>query len=62
MTAIQERSTMSQHVLEPTARPVETPACAACPHPVDEHDAIAQRFCRATAVGALDRGCVCRIG
>lgn len=57
----------------PTARPEETgstrtsarqpestAACAACPHPMDGHDAIALRFCRATCAGRFDRGCVCR--
>jgi hypothetical protein len=48
------------------ARPVEVTAqsaadrrCDVCPHPVVEHDGIALRFCRATAAGALARGCVC---
>jgi len=30
-----------------------------CPHPLDQHDAIAQRFCTATSAGALSRGCIC---
>jgi hypothetical protein len=45
---------------ETAAPPEQTPACAACPHPLDEHDAIAMRFCRATASAGHDRGCVCR--
>ncbi len=38
--------------------PEET--CAACPHDLAGHDAIALRFCRATATGSLERGCVCQ--
>lgn len=38
----------------------EAPGCAACPHPIDDHDAIAQRYCRATVAAELDRGCACR--
>jgi hypothetical protein len=38
-------------------------ACAACPHPLADHDAISLRFCRATedhrGGGATTRGCVC---
>jgi hypothetical protein len=37
----------------------DVPGCEACPHPVDDHDAIGLRFCRATLASALDRGCVC---
>jgi hypothetical protein len=33
--------------------------CPVCPHAVADHDAIAQRYCRATANSALERGCVC---
>ena len=36
------------------------PACPACPHAADDHDAISLRFCRATAAGTSDRGCICR--
>jgi len=40
-----------------------TPACPACPHPLDAHDPIGVRFCRATAAAdAEGRGCVCRVG
>jgi hypothetical protein len=42
------------------SRAVQDPACAACPHPLADHDAVARRFCRATAGAAPDRGCVCR--
>jgi hypothetical protein len=41
---------------------VEGPTCAVCPHPVAAHDAIAQRFCRATENTATERGCVCPAG
>ena len=34
--------------------------CPNCPHPLDTHDAIARRYCAATATSAQpDRGCVC---
>jgi len=33
--------------------------CDMCSRPLDQHDAIAQRFCTATAAGALSRGCIC---
>ena len=41
--------------------PVEAQAaaCPVCPHAMAEHDAIAQRFCRATQDSALERGCAC---
>jgi len=45
---------------EAAPRSVDDPACAVCPHPVVDHDAIALRFCRATLPSALTRGCVCR--
>jgi hypothetical protein len=34
--------------------------CPVCPHPLADHDPIGLRFCRATAAGAVTRGCVCR--
>jgi hypothetical protein len=40
--------------------PEHVPACAACTHPLEDHDAIATRFCRATVTARLDRGCVCQ--
>jgi hypothetical protein len=35
--------------------------CAACPHPWQDHDRIAARYCTATAhvSDASSRGCVC---
>ncbi|SFW57398.1 RGCVC family protein [Amycolatopsis australiensis] len=34
--------------------------CPSCPHPLGTHDAIARRYCAATAAGRTeDRGCVC---
>lgn len=34
--------------------------CPNCPHALADHDAIARRYCAATAAGqAADRGCVC---
>ncbi|WP_425550972.1 RGCVC family protein [Actinoallomurus oryzae] len=35
------------------------PTLCACGHPVDEHDAVAARYCRATASGSLHRDCIC---
>nr|WP_217709652.1 RGCVC family protein [Amycolatopsis sp. Hca4] len=53
-----------------TTPPPATPAeprsgtqCPSCPHPLGTHDAIARRYCAATATGqATDRGCVCSTG
>jgi hypothetical protein len=36
--------------------------CPACPHPLDTHDAIDLRFCRATTAGSRTRGCTCSAG
>ena len=34
--------------------------CPSCPHALGTHDAIARRYCAATATSAQsDRGCVC---
>jgi hypothetical protein len=38
-----------------------SPACAACSHPSEFHDAIATRFCAASASSALSRTCICKI-
>ncbi|MCW2698138.1 MAG: uncharacterized protein JWR62_3223 [Modestobacter sp.] len=46
----------------PTAPLTEDGArCGACPHPLDAHDPIGLRFCRATRAGDISRGCVCRV-
>ncbi|WP_177221374.1 RGCVC family protein [Lentzea xinjiangensis] len=50
---------------EPLTTVVDDPAraaglCAACPHPSHEHDPLGVRFCAATTVSALPRGCICR--
>lgn len=37
-------------------------ACPACPHPLDTHDPIDLRFCRATTAGSRTRGCTCSAG
>jgi hypothetical protein len=42
------------------ASPAPTPACDVCPHAAESHDAIGERFCRATLAGAITRGCICR--
>lgn len=36
--------------------------CPVCPHQTDAHDPIADRFCAATAAGALHRRCACAAG
>ena len=41
------------------AQDAATVCCDMCPHPLDQHDAIARRFCTATSAGALSRGCIC---
>ncbi|MFC5139005.1 RGCVC family protein [Actinomycetospora rhizophila] len=33
--------------------------CTVCPHPWPDHDALGRRFCTATQVSALSRGCIC---
>jgi hypothetical protein len=46
----------------PSPEAVETlvaPTICACGHPLDKHDPIAARYCRATANGELPRGCIC---
>ncbi|MFI6096426.1 RGCVC family protein [Lentzea sp. NPDC051213] len=40
--------------------PDTTGSCDVCPHPRDEHDPLGVRYCNATAVSALPRGCICR--
>ena len=35
------------------------PLACTCGHPDAQHDAIATRYCLATATGHLDRGCIC---
>jgi hypothetical protein len=39
---------------------LELPICGMCLHPLESHDAIATRYCAASASSALARGCVCR--
>ena len=34
--------------------------CSTCPHPLEQHDAIALRYCAATMAAALGRGCICQ--
>jgi hypothetical protein len=36
-----------------------TSVCNVCPHPWAEHDALSVRYCTATTVSALPRGCIC---
>jgi hypothetical protein len=44
-----------------TPSPVEPPAdtLCQCGHPLDEHDLVASRYCRATVAGGLTRDCMC---
>ena len=35
-------------------------ACPTCEHGVAHHDAIALRYCKATLVSELTRGCICK--
>ncbi|MDQ7806642.1 RGCVC family protein [Amycolatopsis sp. A133] len=45
---------------EAPAEPRNGTQCPSCPHPLGTHDAIARRYCAATAAGhGTDRGCVC---
>jgi hypothetical protein len=39
----------------------ESPACDMCSHPSAFHDAIATRYCAASASAALSRSCVCKV-
>jgi hypothetical protein len=34
--------------------------CAACAHPWHEHDALGVRFCTASIMSSLSRGCICK--
>ena len=39
----------------------DAPTCESCPHPWEDHDAIARRFCSASrASERSDQGCACR--
>jgi hypothetical protein len=33
--------------------------CAACAHPLADHDATGRRYCAATSTMGLTRGCIC---
>jgi hypothetical protein len=39
--------------------PAAEAVCGACPHPLDAHDPIGLRFCKATAISGSQRACVC---
>lgn len=52
----------------PTSKPLTSaldvhadaaPLCDVCPHPWQDHDPIGVRYCTATTVSALPRGCIC---
>ncbi len=50
-------------VQSPVSEPIDGDAgaqeCSACGHAAPSHDAIAERYCRASRDRALDRACVC---
>jgi hypothetical protein len=51
---------LMDHLLEePVLDGPQALAQCTCGHPMDVHDAIAARYCRATLAGALPRGCIC---
>ncbi len=47
---------------EPDVRLQPSDVCLVCPHPWDEHDPIAIRYCTATADAGSNRGCACSHG
>lgn len=53
--AAPEPQTLSQDV-----RPDAGDQCPACAHRRSDHDALGTRFCAATIVAGLTRGCICR--
>ncbi|GLY49951.1 RGCVC family protein [Lentzea sp. NBRC 102530] len=46
-------------IIDVDDQPDTTGSCAVCPHPWAEHDALGVRYCTATTVSALPRGCIC---
>lgn len=52
---------MTQSEATATVTEIDTTgtACAACPHPLETHDVIATRYCKATTARHRERGCVC---
>ena len=53
-------TSVQRHLIE--TEPNAEDRCPNCPHPRSTHDAIAQRFCTATAAGGFSRGCTCGAG
>lgn len=47
-------------VIEPMKDTRADGVCAVCPHDWAAHDSIAVRYCSATIVNDLHRGCVCK--
>jgi hypothetical protein len=47
-------------VIDVEATTLDLPVCGMCLHSRESHDAIAARYCDATASSALARGCVCQ--
>lgn len=35
--------------------------CAVCEHPLADHDPIGRRYCHATQLRVLSRGCICQL-
>jgi hypothetical protein len=54
-------STHDAAQLAPDAEAAEG-SCPVCAHAVDQHDALALRFCAATLSRTLTRGCMCPKG
>jgi hypothetical protein len=59
-TSADVRDLGSASFLDDGAEAMTSEACDVCPHPHAGHDAIGTRFCSATRVGAIARGCACR--
>jgi hypothetical protein len=60
MTSVVVRDLEQASLPDDAVEAMTEEACDACPHPRAGHDAIAARFCSATARGAIARGCVCQ--
>jgi hypothetical protein len=50
-----EGASMLDHAVED----MNERACGVCPHPHAAHDVISARFCSATLINAITRGCIC---
>ena len=59
-THVDARDLEQASFLDADAEALGGQACAVCPHSQARHDAISARYCSATGVGAIARGCICR--